>query len=75
MKQEIKDLAIQAVVSTPTSTYAILTRISIAEWIAIAMFILQALYLLRKWWREETEWGMRLKRWAKGNFTQPGDLS
>ncbi|MDR7092280.1 hypothetical protein [Hydrogenophaga laconesensis] len=75
MKQEIKDIVVQAAVSTPTSTYAILTRISIAEWIAIAMFILQALYLLRKWWREETEWGMRLKRWTKGNFTQPGDLS
>lgn len=75
MKQEIKDLAVQAVVSTPTSTYAILTRISIAEWIAIAMFILQAMYLLRKWWREETEWGMRLKRWAKNSFTKPGDLS
>lgn len=74
MKQEIKDLAIQAVVSSPTSSYAIVTRVSVAEWIAIAMFILQALYLLRKWWREETEWGMRLKRWTKGDFTQPGDL-
>lgn len=74
MKQELKDLAVQAVVSSPTSSYAILTRMSIAEWIAVAMFILQALYLLRKWWREETEWGMRLKRWTKGEFTQPGDL-
>ncbi|WP_439587482.1 hypothetical protein [Hydrogenophaga sp.] len=74
MKQEIKDLVVQAIVSTPTTSYAIATRLSVAEWIAIAMFILQALYLLRKWWREETEWGMRLKRWAKGDFTKPGDL-
>lgn len=74
MKQEIKDIAMQAVVSSPTSSYALFSKLTIAEWIALAMFVLQAVYLLRKWWREETEWGMRLKRWTKGDFTQPGDL-
>lgn len=74
MKQEIKDIAVQALVSSPTSSYALVSKLSVAEWIAIAMFVLQALYLLRKWWREETEWGIRLKRWGHGKFTQPGDL-
>lgn len=74
MKQELKDIAVQAVVSSPTSSIALVSKLTVAEWIAIAMFVLQALYLARKWWREETEWGMRLKRWTKGQYTQPGDL-
>lgn len=75
MKQELKDIAIQAAASSPTSGYAILTGLSVAEWIAITLGVLQALYLARKWWREETEWGMRLKRWAgKHGATKPGDL-
>ncbi len=74
MKQEIKDIAVQAAVSSPTSGYAILSSLTVAEWVAITLGVLQAVYLIRKWWREETEWGLRLKRLIKGKATQPGDL-
>lgn len=74
MKQEIKDIAVQVAVSAPTSVYALFSQLSVAEWTAIALGVLQALYLIRKWWREESEWGVKLKRWAEDKFTRPGDL-
>ena len=38
--------------------------------------VLQAAYLLRKWWREESEWGAKIKRWAerRGVRTRPMEL-
>lgn len=75
MKQEIKDIALQTAVSAPTSLYALVSRITLAEWVALALGVLQAAYLLRKWWREETEWGQRLRRWAeRSGFTKPMEL-
>lgn len=63
MKQELRDMAAQAAASSPTTGWALLTQISLAEWIAITLGVLQAVYLIRKWWREETEWGLKLKSW------------
>lgn len=74
MKQEVKDIVTQVVVSSPTTGYAFFSKLTVAEWVAITLGLLQAMFLARKWWREETEWGMRLKRWSKGQFTKPGDL-
>lgn len=65
MKPEVKDIAVQLAASSPTSLYAIFSQITLAEWIAIILGILQALYLIRKWWREESEWGIKIKRWAE----------
>jgi hypothetical protein len=70
MKQELKDVAIQAAVAAPTTGWALLTQISLAEWIAICLGVLQAAYLVRKWWREETEWGLSMKRWVKSISTK-----
>lgn len=75
MKQELKDVLLQTAVSAPTSLYALVSRITLAEWIALALGLLQAVYLLRKWWREETEWGQRMRRWAeRTGFTKPMEL-
>lgn len=75
MKQEIKDIALQAAVSSPTSGFALFTKLSIAEWVAILLGLLQAAYLVRKWWREESEWGIKLRRWAERNgITRPAEL-
>lgn len=77
MKQEIKDIALQAAASSPTSLYAFFSKVTLAEWIAIALGVLQALYLLRKWWREESEWGLKLRAWARGRHptrTEPVEL-
>lgn len=72
MKQEVKDIALQVAVSAPTSITAILSKVTIAEWVAIIFGLLQALYLVRKWWREETEWGIKAKRWAAGQISKWG---
>nr|WP_315245974.1 hypothetical protein [uncultured Albidiferax sp.] len=74
MKQEVKDIVVQVAASSPTSIYAIFSGLTVAEWVAITLGVLQAMYLVRKWWREESEWGVRLKRWAENKHTRPGDL-
>lgn len=74
MKQELKDIALQAIVSSPSSLYAVFTSLTVAERVALALGALQAIYLLRKWWREETEWGLKLKKLLGVQPTQPADL-
>ncbi len=74
MKQELKDIAAQAIVSSPTSAVAIFTQLSVAEWVAIILGTLQAAYLIRKWMREESEWGLKLKRMLGVPKTAPADL-
>lgn len=64
MKQEVKDIIVQAAASSPTTLWALMTRVTIAEWVAIILGVIQAAVLIRRWWREETEWGLKLKRWA-----------
>lgn len=75
MKQEIKDIAVQAAVSTPTTGWAWLTGLTVAEVVAVVLGVVQMLYLLRKWWREETEWGRKLRQWAaRARGTRPAEL-
>lgn len=76
MKQEIKDIAVELAVRTvPASGVAWYSNISWTAFLTGILVCLQIIYLGRKWWREETEWGLRLKRWAAGKFTGPGDLT
>ena len=74
MKQEFQDIAVEAAKATPgivASTFTLNTMVALAT---LVFIILQIAYLIRKWIREETEWGRRLKRWADGKVTRPGDL-
>lgn len=74
MKQEVKDIAINVAYNAPTSVAAWWSSIDWTAAMAIILAVLQIAYLIRKWWREETEWGRKLKRWASGQATKPGDL-
>jgi hypothetical protein len=74
VKQEIKDIAINLAYQAPASLIAWWQQLSMTTAIAIVLGLLQVAYLLRKWWREETEWGVKLKHWAEGRFTKPGEL-
>lgn len=74
MKQEIKDIAVNVAYQAPASLVAWWQQLSLTTAIAIVLGVLQVAYLLRKWWREETEWGQKLKRWADGRLTKPGEL-
>lgn len=74
MKQEMKDIAVNVAYNAPASIVAWWQQLSLTTALAVLLGVLQVAYLLRKWWREETAWGMRLKRWSKGDFTKPGEL-
>lgn len=72
MKQEWWDILVELVVRTIPAGF--LAWLASVNWLAVTLAVIQVLYLLRKWWREETEWGVKLKRWAEGQFTKPGGL-
>lgn len=74
MKQETQDVLIEAVKAAPGITMSAITLNGAVAVVTIVFIVLQVAYLIRKWVREETEWGYRLKRWAQDKFTQPGDL-
>jgi hypothetical protein len=74
VKQEIRDIAINLAYQAPASLIAWWQQLSLTTAIAVVLGLLQIAYLIRKWIREETEWGQRLKRWADGHFTKPGGL-
>jgi len=74
MKQETQDIILEAVKAAPAVTMTALTMNDIVAFVTIIFIVLQVAYLIRKWMREETEWGIQLKRWAREKFTQPGDL-
>jgi hypothetical protein len=76
MKQEVKDIVFElATKTTPASFLAWVASVNWTTFLAGVLVLLQIAYLLRKWWREETEWGIRLKRWAvRHGITKPADL-
>jgi len=75
MKDELKDIGYELLVrTTPAGFAAWWSEVSWTAAFTGVLVVLQIFYLARKWWREETEWGMRLKRWAEGRFTDHGDL-
>lgn len=74
MKKEVHDIAIEVAKAAPGIVASAFTLNTIVAFFTLIFVILQILYLGRKWWREETAWGLRLKRWAAGVVTQRGDL-
>lgn len=74
MKQETQDILYEVAKATPAISMTAITLNQVVAIVTILFIVLQAAYLIRKWMREETEWGRRLKRWAAEKFTQPGDL-
>lgn len=74
MKQETQDILSEAAKAAPGITMTAITLNGAVAVVTIIFIVLQVAYLVRKWIREETEWGYRLKRWGQDKFTQPGDL-
>jgi len=69
---ELLDILHELVLRTIPGT--VLAKLADAPWLAICLFVLQLAYLLRKWWREETEWGLRMKKLVGVKPSQPGSL-
>lgn len=82
MRQEVKDIAVEVATKTaPAGGLMVwatdwLANINWNVLLAGVLVVLQIAYLLRKWWREETVWGLKLKRWAGRSplDTKDGDL-
>lgn len=76
MKPETQDIVVEAVKAAPGLAMTGITLDKAVAAVTLCFLVLQVAYLLRKWWREETEWGRRLKRWAGrgGRVTQPAEL-
>ena len=67
MKQEIKDIGVELAVRTaPASTVAWVADIHPVTVLTGILIALQILYLIRKWWREETTVGKALKDLVDG---------
>jgi uncharacterized protein HemY len=76
MKQEIKDIAVElATKTTPAVGAAWYSDISLTTALTVMLVMLQILYLLRKWWREETQVGQVMRAWSdRKGLTRPADL-
>lgn len=60
-----QDFAVEAAKGTPAVAGAIASILTLNESVAVAtgLYILvQIAYLLRKWWREETDWSRKIRR-------------
>lgn len=74
MKQELHDIVVETVKAAPPITVSAVTMNHVAIACTIVYTLLQIAFLIRKWVRDETAWGIRFKRWKDGEFTKPGDL-
>lgn len=68
MRQEIKDIITEATKATPAVAGTAASTLTLNEWIMIGTGIyiaVQAAYLLRKWWREESDWALQRNKRKK----------
>lgn len=62
--KERHELAAEAWRAAPAVIGTAIAGMTLEKWVALATLVyiaIQAGYLLRKWWREETEWGRKMK--------------
>ena len=64
MKQEVQDIAVEAAKATPGVLATGFTLNNAVALATLCFIVLQIVYLIRKWVREETEWGRKISRWA-----------
>jgi hypothetical protein len=74
-REETKDILKHGAFGALPLTGGVLTMDAMLTAASILFIVLQGAYLIRKWWREETDYGLKMKRWANGEFTQPADLT
>ena len=64
MTQEAHDIAVEAARAAPAAAGAVASFITASEiltYLTIGYTLLLVVYLVRKWIREETEWGKKMK--------------
>lgn len=68
MQQEVRDIASEAAKGVPAVAGAVASTLTLNEWIMVGTgvyLVLQVLYLLRKWWREESDWAKLNRKWRR----------
>ena len=58
MQQETHDIVIEALKGTPAVAGALASALTLNQWVMLSTavyVVIQALYLMRKWWREEID--------------------
>ena len=69
MQTETHDVAVEAAKGAPAVAGALAASFTLNEWVAIATglyILIQCLYLLRKWWREEKDWAHKEEQEHRG---------
>lgn len=75
MKTETADLLTSGAKALPGLFGTALTMDAVIAVATLVFILLQIAYLIRKWVREETEWGRKIKRWAERHgITRPSPL-
>jgi hypothetical protein len=62
VQTETHDIAVEAAKGAPAVAGAVASVLTLNEWVAVATgiyILIQCLYLLRKWWRDEKDWAHR----------------
>jgi hypothetical protein len=62
VQAQTHDVAVEAAKGTPAIVGAMASMVTLNEMVAIATgtyILIQAAYLIRKWWREERAWARR----------------
>ena len=62
MKTEMQDVAVEAAKAAPAIGATLFSLNGFIALATAALIVLQIAYLVRKWIREETDWGRKLKR-------------
>lgn len=74
MRQEHWDSFIEFLKSLPGLVVTAMTWDFWVGLLTVIYLLLQIAYLIRKWVRNETAWGLKIKRGWDKLTTQPGDL-
>lgn len=64
MTPEANDVATQVAKAAPAVAGAVASSLTLNQWVAIATgiyIVIQCLYLIRKWWREEVSWARKVE--------------
>lgn len=65
MQSEVKDIVVEAAKGVPAVAGTVASVMTLNQWIMIGTgiyLVIQVAYLLRKWWREESDWAKRKVR-------------
>lgn len=75
IKTEVRDIAVGIANQVPGVTGYLATGQLLIMVLTGTLLLIQIAYYVRKWWREETAWGRRIREWAERHgLSKPMEL-